>query len=202
MVTPYQVRELLRQHFTGIQAQQVHDDLSVSITCRVLQSKRAKLAELPVMFRHIEGSVMLRGVGLTTLKGMPDQIQGNLNVSSNQLTSLMHAPSKVEGDFVCNNNPILTLVHGPTHVTGAYMAVTCPLTELKGMAEHIGHLVDVDYNGHMGLLRCLGAKFIYVEHAPKPVQDILNKYAGQGKPGAIRAAAELIKAGYNRNARW
>lgn len=202
MVTPDQVHDTLRKLFRGIYEQEVHDDLTVSIRCKVLQCKRAKLAELPVMFRHIEGAVMLRGLGLTTLKGLPDHIQGNLNVGHNQLNTLMHAPHKVDGDFVCNNNPITTLVHGPTHVTGAYMALDCALTELTGMAPHIGHLVDVDYNGHMGLLRCLVARLIYVEHAPVPVRDILNKYAGMGKPGAIKAAVELIQAGYKRNARW
>jgi hypothetical protein len=31
---------------------------------------------------------------------------------------------------------------------------------------------------------------------------ILSKYAGEGKPGAIRAAAELVKEDLKGNARW
>jgi hypothetical protein len=38
--------------------------------------------------------------------------------------------------------------------------------------------------------------------APQPVSDIIHKYLGQGKAGALKAAAELIKAGYKDNARW
>jgi hypothetical protein len=34
------------------------------------------------------------------------------------------------------------------------------------------------------------------------VNEIMAKYAGQGKSGAIKAAAELIRAGYKENARW
>jgi hypothetical protein len=36
----------------------------------------------------------------------------------------------------------------------------------------------------------------------EPVNSIMNKYLGQGKPGAIKCAAELIKAGFKDNARW
>jgi hypothetical protein len=202
MVTVDQVHETLRKLFSGIHEQEVHDDLTVSIRCKVLQCKRTKLNQLPVTFRHIEGDVRLKSLGLTTLKGLPDIIHGNLNVSSNRLDTLAHAPQRVEGDFVCSNNPITTLVHGPAHVIGAYMANDCALTELTGMASHMGYLVDVDYNGHMGLLRCLVAPIIYVEGAPTQVKDILNKYVGEGKPGAIKAAVELIKAGFKDNARW
>jgi len=38
--------------------------------------------------------------------------------------------------------------------------------------------------------------------APKQVSTIMNNHAGQGKPGAIKAAVELIRAGYKENARW
>jgi hypothetical protein len=37
---------------------------------------------------------------------------------------------------------------------------------------------------------------------PQVVNEIMTKYEGQGKPGAIKAAAELIRAGYKENARW
>jgi hypothetical protein len=41
-----------------------------------------------------------------------------------------------------------------------------------------------------------------VMNAPTPIVEILNKYVGQGKSGAIKCAAELIKAGFKDNARW
>ena len=202
MVTPDQVHEIMRKSFRGIQEQEVHDDLSVSIKCKVLQSKHDKLSALPVTFRHIEGTAKLRGLGLTTLKGLPDHIQGNLDVSLNNLHTLLHAPRRVEGDFNCSNNIISTLQHGPEYVAGAYMATECGLTELTGMASHIGEFVLVNYNKHMGMLRCLVADTILVDFAPHPLRDILDKYKGQGRTGAIKCAVELIRAGYKENARW
>lgn len=202
MVTMDQVHEIMRKSFRGIQEQEVHDDLTVSIKCKALHYRLPKLQELPVTFRHIQGNVYLRDLGLTTLKGLPDHIQGSLNVSNNQLHTLLHAPRRVEDDFNCSNNKLTSLKHGPEYVGGAYMANADGLQELKGMASHIGVFVGVDYNEHMGLLRCLVADTIFVDFAPDELKDILYKYKGEGRPGAIKCAVELIRAGYKENARW
>jgi len=68
-------------------------------------------------------------------------------------------------------------------------------------------LVDITYQKHLPMLKLIRQKQVNIRtpltgDLMTVITDILNDHAGSGKPGAIKAAAKLIKAGYKDNARW
>jgi hypothetical protein len=91
---------------------------------------------------------------------------------------------------------------------------TNPLNSLEGYPlSHTPEMASMSYLSNLPMLRLLNSKQITLyPHADRDtdeeqlkvdqVSDILNKYAGGGKPGAIKCAGELIKAGFKDNARW
>lgn len=102
-----------------------------------------------------------------------------------QLTSLQGAPRVIKGGFDVGENPLENYDHLP---------------------EVCASLI-VPYIKHAPILRLLVYPEVQFRFNPaqepySSVKEIMHKYAGQGKPGAIRAAAELIRAGYKENARW
>lgn len=110
-----------------------------------------------------------------------DDINGHFNCEDNYLTSLKGAPVQTGLYFSCKNNP---------------------LESLKGLPLKVGALCWVTWTPQLPLLRLLQLTWIRLPEAPQAVDDIINKYLGQGKSGALKCAAELIKAGYRDNARW
>jgi hypothetical protein len=93
------------------------------------------------------------------------------------------APAHVPGNFVCHENPLKTL---------------------EGMPVDIGKMFTVGWSDLLPMLRMLDKKVTRMQlvDGPPQVVQILLKHAEQGKPGAIKAAAELIKEGFRGNARW
>jgi hypothetical protein len=62
--------------------------------------------------------------------------------------------------------------------------------------------VSLDYDQKLPLLRVLVARQIFIDYIPIPLNDIIQKYAGQGRKGSLACAAEMARAGYKENARW
>jgi len=150
----------------------------------ITQIKRS--AQFPIQFGVVEGDFRATHADLTTLKGAPEQVKGDFVVQYNKLQDLTHAPKQVEGNLFVYNNP---------------------LTSLSGIPDQIDGKIFLTYRKKLPLLRCLipqqGVEFV---QKPTPqireVETILNKYKGQGRSGAIKCAAELIRAGYKDNATW
>lgn len=88
-------------------------------------------------------------------------------------------------------------------VGGNYDCRYNPLTSLEGLPQVLNSL-SLRYNKNRPLLRLLDSRIdrLNLIDTPKSVTEVLKKYAGQGKPGALKAAADLIRAGYAENARW
>jgi hypothetical protein len=119
----------------------------------------------------------------------------------------------VTGDFMCSQKMLETLAGAPKHVGKEF---DCDgnnqLTSLEGLPETLKGVFFVSWNPKLPLLRSLVAKeidlrgdlsFTNAKYGEMfQVRGILNKYAGEGKVGAIKAAAELIRAGFKDNARW
>lgn len=182
--------------------------------------------KLPVKFGVVSGIFICANSQLTTLEGCPTHVGETFDCSQNALTSLMHAPGHVGKNFRCSNNQLTSLAHAPRRVQGYFNCArnqltdlthapewvqdnfSCyenPLTSLTGMPAHVGKAIWLTYDAQLPLLRTLVAEevqFMNITPESDQVADILNKYMGSGKPGAIRAAAELIKAGFKDNARW
>jgi hypothetical protein len=141
---------------------------------------------------------------LTTLHGAPKSVGDNFYCSCNQLTTLEGAPRSIGGGFSCSDNQLITLQGAPSSVGGGFNCYNNKLTTLEGAPISVGGGFHCSYNNNMPLLRLLlikDVKKISLQPKNDIVKNILNKYLGQGRGGALQCAAELTKAGYKGNAR-
>lgn len=157
---------------------------------------------IPVQFGTVTDDFLCLGGYLTTLKGAPHQVGGSFDCSHNYLIDLTHAPRRVDGSFICNSNKLTTLSGAPEYVGGDFNCSYNKLSTLSGAPLEIGGDFIVEYNSNLPLLRTLIASRLEVYRAPQAVKTILYKYEGTGRVGALKAAAELIRAGYQENAKW
>lgn len=162
---------------------------------------------LPDHTVNVQGTVSLRRSNPLPDHVLPVQFGevDNIYLDSAQLKSCIGLPTLVRDSIWLHGNPIESLEGAPTHV-GKYMGLAkTRLKNLNHLPDHIGTLA-LDYDPHMPLLRSLNAHVIVwpniLAKPPSQVQDILNKYAGQSKSGALNCALELKQAGFGSNARW
>lgn len=156
----------------------INQDLTLTVDGEV--NAQREMSQLRVQFASVTHSFNCSGIGLTSLKGCPHIVGRKFNCEHNLLTNLMHGPQQVKSYAMRDN----------------------PLTSLEGLPAHIPEFVLFTFNEHLPLLRTLAAKEIWPYPDQPELEKILTKYAQQGRPGAIKCAAELIRAGYKENARW
>lgn len=145
-------------------------------------------------------------IKLINLEGAPASCTDLLLTNCDQIISLKGAPRTIPGRLVVSQTSITNFEHAPEQV-GSLLAFGCYELEDLTSLPHIAHHVSMIYKPSMPLLKLLTATSIQLggsapRRAAEEVEDILNKYAGQGKAGAIKCAGELVKAGYKDNARW
>lgn len=163
---------------------------------------------LPIKFGNVTGSFEFNwnsGTNLATLAGSPDWVGGTFGCAFTGVGSLVGAPQKVDGDLDVRFCELKNFVGGPKQVGRDYWGRGNPITSLEGLPERIPGEFDFELTPGLPVLRSLVAHTVDVrEHrlSSEEVNQILNKYVGQGKAGALKAAAELIKAGYKEHARW
>ena len=165
-----------------------------------------KMTHLPVTFGTVTGNFIVSNRGLTSLKGSPQTVGGSFVCWQNPITSLEHAPLVAKEAVYTRDCLLTSLEHCPQ--TSELYTQQNPLQSLNGLPDNL-KFVGVTYNPDLGLLRLLQAQKIQIYSSDSydrsdqiKCYQILNKYTGQGKPGAIRAAAELIRAGLKGVARW
>ena len=166
---------------------------------------RRKMSKLPVQFGHVTGSFACDDSKLTTLLGAPHSVRGTFSCTGNLLTSLNHAPEYVGRDFKCAHNKLTNLIGAPNEVGADFTCQLNPLTSLEGAPAVIPGWFWAPYTDTLPLLRTLVAQqHVELIVSPPEVQAILNdpEFKDKGKPGAIKCAVALIKAGYKENARW
>jgi hypothetical protein len=181
MVDVKKIQSLLKTHFIVDEDSrvQIQPDGVVNVVGTVILTKRCK--QLPVTFGKVTGTFDCQNKSLTSLIGAPRHVGGSFWCQYNKLTSLEGAPDRVGYNFECGRNLITSLEHLPAHV---------------------GNKVWVSPTLDMSLLRlCMYKKLDYLDWDPT-MATIMRKYVGQGKPGALKCAGELIKAGFKENARW
>lgn len=217
------IKDKLRKFFKVQGKIKIHTSGVVDVDGHVQLS--SLWTKMPVQFGKVTGGFMCTGSRLTTLEGCPTHVGDNFDCSTNMLTSLEYAPTYVAKNFRCSDNQLTSLAHAPTHVHAFNCAknqltnlthapetveldISCyanPLVSLEGAPLRVGRTWWITYDENLPLLKTLSGQsieFMNMTHDSGNVAHILNKYMGQGKPGAIKAAAELIKAGYKGNARW
>ena len=169
-------------------------------------------AGLNVRFGKVNGSFTANGMGFRSLKGSPEEVTGTFSVARNRnLETLEGGPLKVIGDFTAYNCNLQNLIGAPTEVGGDFHVFKNPLDSLKGMPKQISGSITLNYEPSLGMLRTLVAqKGVSFNTGVAPVswdkvikcQDIINKYAGQGKIAIFDCQKDLEDAGFPENARW
>lgn len=218
------VKEKLSRFFQVQGKSKIHENGVVDVEGNVRLT--SLWPKMPVQFGKVSGFFLCSDKNLTTLAGCPQYVGDNFDCSSNmltslefapmhvgknykcannQLTSLLHVPEKITGTFNCSKNQLVNLTHAPTHVQDDMSCYHNPFLNLDGAPTHVGRSWWLTYDAHLPLLRTLvGSKMEFMNMNPESdqVAEILNKHMGQGKAGAIKAAVELVRAGFKENARW
>ena len=138
---------------------------------------------------------------LTSLQGAPTSVGGYFRCNANLLTSLQGAPTSVGGDFYCGSNQLTSLQGAPTEVGGNFDCGSNRLTSLQGAPQSVGGHFYCNYNENLELLKLLFIKKLKSINIRTDIDNIMDKYIGKGPGGALACAAELIKAGFRKNAR-
>lgn len=201
MVDVPTIQQLLRDHFDVYGTATIDPETgTVDVEGRVILAK--PLRKFPVQFGQVSGNFSCTECGLESLQGAPHTVGLSFGCSKNRLMSLEGAPKWVGGGFFCANNQLTNLVGAPDHVGGSMQVNSNPLISLEGMPSELTGGIWLEYGRYLPLLRLLSTTGFVMSFAPDQVKEILNKYKGEGKAGAIKAAAELVKAGFKGNAKW
>ena len=202
----------VRDHFI-ISAQHriyVDDQGLVHLEGDVWEIKRNVKGKLPVRFHTVKGNFILDHEHLHDLTGCPINVMGNFSCVNCELTSLRGGPTHVQGFYSAAHNHLSDLVGAPQTVTRMMTVTDNPLTSLEGLSAGIKQL-KLSYNPKLHLLRLLelpeGFQILDPSADDQFYEDsvwqkILEPYMSEGRKGAIKAAAELVKAGYKENAKW
>ena len=204
MVDKDQIRKTLKQYFAYHGDVHIDDQGVVSTTGDVQFTGGQK--KLPVQFGEVGGTFQAQMRKLTTLMGSPHTVGQRFICWSNPITTLQGGPTKVGAEVYARDCKLINLIGAPECTT--LMVQDNPLQSLEGMPANL-KVFGFTFDPHLPMLKSLQAKKIsmYAKEGLDNQQaltcyKILDKYAGDGKPGALKAAGELIKAGLKENARW
>ena len=193
--------KLLKAHFQIDGKYKVDDKGIVNVQGDVLLT--SKLDQIPIPFGEVSGDFICERNLLTTLQNSPRRVLGSFNCEYNQLTSLEGAPQEVGWSFACSYNHLTHLKGAPHSVEFEFSCANNPLVSLEGAPDMVAETFICSYDRHLPVLRLINYSYVdFANYAPPEVTDILKKYSGEGKAGALRAAAELVKSGFKENARW
>jgi hypothetical protein len=198
-----QIRGILKSNFT-IKGKIIISNNIVDVVGDCKIKNDIEITKLPVQFGNVSGDFYCNNNQLITLHGAPSSVGGSFYCNGNRLTTLQGAPTSVGGDFYCSGNQLTTLEGAPSSVGGNFYCQYNQLTTLEGAPISVGGEFHCSYNNSLPLLRLLlikDVKKISFRSKNDIIENILNKYLGQGRGGALACAAELTKAGFKGNAR-
>lgn len=161
--------------------------------------------QIPIQFGHVY-EFNITGTNINSWKGFPTQA-GIIRCAYNKLHDWTGCPGAPH--ILASGNAFTSLKGIPPQVKKLRI-LKCP--KLKNLQD-VPELDEIwlTYYPDLPLLATLKCKDIVLSYPGNDavmqakvdqVAAILNKYAGEGKKGAIKCAAELIKAGFRENARW
>jgi hypothetical protein len=209
MVTdPKQVKKLLKEFFDVHGVIKVRPSGIVDVAGTVTLKSDVQLPNnrLPIQFGDVAGSFEFNSYkNLATLEGSPHFVGKTFDCSVTYVGSLVHAPQKVGGEVDVRFCNLKNFVGGPQQVHGNYWGRRNQITSLEGIPDLIPGELDFELTPGLPILRSLVAEKVDAMQGIEVIEEvneILNKYVGQGKAGALKAAAELIRAGYKEHARW
>ena len=207
MTDQSQIDQLMKSYFVvkdydGRPTEYLESDGVVDVELGDVKMIKAAV-KLPVVFGLVSGTFEALGIGLTTLEGFPVSCH-NLYLTGNKLVNLDHCPDYLNFMFVAHNK--LKNFEGSLRSAHLIDARHNPFESLDGFEKITVNEIRITWNDRLPLLKLLVAKKIVVmDKLNEPLQninEILNRYAGQGRQGSLACAAELARAGYKGNARW
>jgi len=207
MVDKDQTMNLMHNYFSWYGDVEVQDDGSVNVSSDVMMVRSPPNGVIPVQFGIVDGYFRAENKQLQSLVNAPDACH-SLYVSDNHIQSLEYCPVYLDILDV-EYNLLTNFEHAPEQVD-TIIAFGNPLTSLTGLPDS-EYAINITYTEQLPLLRLVDAENVHIGSTGfgydrykryEPVDAIINKYVGQGKAGAIKAAAELVKLGFKDNARW
>jgi hypothetical protein len=184
-----EIESMLKEYFRFDSSFNIHDDGEVDMLgdCRL----KKPATHFPFNFGTIFGSF--------------------ITITNGGLVSLVGSPKRVDKNFYCFRNKITTLIGGPITVGGNYNVSRNPVNSLDGIPESIQGDLVIDYYRDLPIIRLLKVKNVTGIHLysrmgdseddVRRIEEIVNRYLGKGRGGALQCAAELVKAGFKGNAR-
>ena len=170
---------------------------------------------IPIKMGLVQGRFSCYGCELETLENSPIMVTDNFSCYNNQLESLAGGPQSVGsqsmggGTYSCSGNYLKNFEGAPQHFSGYLVGVKqmgTGLDSVDGLPTQ-ARLVDLTYQSDLPMLKLINQKRVNIR-APltgelmMDITDILNDHSGEGKAGALKAAVQMVKAGYKGNAKW
>ena len=134
--------------------------------------------------------------------------KASLKLDRNQIRDLAGCPSVIQGNFVALGNRLKNCIGGPKEVTGRFwLGMQENLLEsLDGFPNRVGDYAKLPYHPNLPLLRTLacqdGVTLSSSSFITSPIEEIIEKYKGQGKRAMFECQKDLEDAGFEGNARW
>jgi hypothetical protein len=192
MVDKTQIDRDFRLFFKVRGTYTIHDTGMIDVDGDLSARGSFRGAHVPVQLGTVNGDCDLESQdNLTDLQGAPHTVKGTFIVIADQLISLKGAPSHVTRNCVIRSNNLSSLEHLPLTAQALRLNMSPQLPLLR--------LTERSYPIVWGYPTSLGGAS---NPQMRAATEIINKYVGAGKAGALKAAAELIKADCKANARW
>ena len=193
MVDRKKIAGFLNSNFRILGQYHIHDNGEVDTTGDT-SFRSLEITRLPVQFGKVDGKFDCSQTSLKTLEGCPRIVNSYFECEFTNITSFQGAPREINGNLYCRNNQFVSL---------------------QGMPDKIKGEIWIDYNQKLPLLRLLvsdgGVSFrmdAREQHYALQIEEVLNKFKGQGKRGVLDCSRELINLGkklkidLSRNIKW
>jgi len=134
--------------------------------------------------------------------------KASLKLDRNQIVDLAGCPPVIQGKFVALGNRLTNCRGGPKEVTGRFWLgmQENKLENLDGFPNRVGDYAKLPYHDKLPLLRTLACQDGVILSSSSvntnPIEEIIDKYKGQGKRAIFECQKELEDAGFEGNARW
>jgi hypothetical protein len=204
--------KLVKQHFKLTKLTEVSVDATtqaINITAEAVELTAR--GHIPMKLGRVEGDFYCISCELTSLENAPHTVTGSFWCVNNNLTTLKGGPQHVEGAWYgCGINPLTNFEGAPADFTGSFSYLNqgskkqYHLENVDGLPVHC-RAVELSYQKDLPMLKLINHEphvFTETYDGVHPIEGILMKYRNQGKAGALKAAMEMIRAGYKDNARW
>ena len=231
MVNKWKISAMLTEYFRDRDDQRLNpatdfviaDDGLITMKTTCVGYRRIAKGVLPFKFKEAHSDFIVAGMKLKSLEGCPMYVSGDFHCEQNLLTSLQGAPleaehldcshnllTSLEGctpdcfEIVCNNNLLTSLETCPP--TEQLWATDNPFQHFRNTPSHIDE-VTITWRKDLPLLGLLTVKTIHIQNpadkeSMEDLEQIMNKYAGQGRRAMFACQKDLEDAGYGENARW